>query len=199
MEVNAEVLRQRYSMMETEALVELQSNEELTELALGVLDEVLKLRVVSDEMRAKLTKQLEEIKTDEKGRQGIGWWFMKKRLFGLPLSGWLSIFLAIIVGNVIISYIRPVKTNYSYLKEVIESGYIEKAAAVYADAAKKAETEESIHDSEWEQIEKGLSECMLKEANNYLVSGDPFLDARANKETPKILVERFYRACGAIE
>jgi hypothetical protein len=91
------------------------------------------------------------------------------------------------------------KTNYSYLKEVIESGYIEKAAAVYVDAARKAETGKSTHDSEWVQIEKGLSECMLKEANNYLVSGDPFLNARANKETPKILVERFFRACGAIK
>jgi hypothetical protein len=189
MEVNAEVLRQRYSTMETEALIELRK-EELTELALDVLDEVLKLRGITFE---------EKSRSNKKGQQGTGGGFMQKRLFRLPLSGWLGMFLVIIVGNVILSNVRPVKTNRSYLKEVIESGYIEKAAIAFLNAAKKEETGESIHDSEWEKIEKGLSECMLQEANNYLVSRDSFLDARANKETPQILAERFFRACGALE
>ncbi len=63
----------------------------------------------------------------------------------------------------------------------------------------KAKTEDSINDSEWQKIEKRLSECMAKEAKSYLLSGDAFLDQRADHETPRILAERFLKACGALE
>jgi hypothetical protein len=46
MEINAECLRQRYSAMETDELIELRRKGGLTDVALGVLDDVLKSRII---------------------------------------------------------------------------------------------------------------------------------------------------------
>lgn len=202
MEIKAEYLRQRYSTMETEELIELKRNGGLTEVASGVLDEILKTRGVTDENQADITKQLKEKISRSKEKrvfQDAYVWFSNKRLLGQSLNRWLIIFIVILICNVY--FIHPQKTNRSYLKEVIENGTIEKAAVAYIDAMKKAKMENktlptsSINDAELERIKKGLSECMSKEANNYLEGSDPYLDAKADKETPRILLERFLKAC----
>ena len=51
-------LRQRYSIMETDELIELQRKGGLTEVAAGVLDEILKTR--ASWIRAEVTKQINE-------------------------------------------------------------------------------------------------------------------------------------------
>lgn len=51
-------LRQRYSIMETDELIELQRKGGLTEVAAGVVDEILKMR--ASWIRAEVTKQIEE-------------------------------------------------------------------------------------------------------------------------------------------
>ena len=200
MEADAEYLRKRYSGMETERLIELRRSGTLTDTALVVLDAVLASRGITEEMRSELADKHEEgipHPTEKSGGQSAGDWFTKKRGFGLSLSGLLSI---LILGTVYNHYFaQPMKTNRSYLREVIENGYIENAAAVSVDTMKKADTGRSIGDAEWENIKRELSECMLREANRYLVSEDPFLDERANKETPRILAERFLKTCGALE
>jgi len=201
-EANAESLQKRYRSMETDALIKLHRSGDLTESALLILDEVLKSRGITDAMRAKRLDRFElgmPQSTEKTEGRVTGGWFSQKLLFGMSLRGWLSIFMVIIVGHTINSYFRPVKTNRSYLKELIASGYLEKAAVAFVDAAKTAEMRDDISYEEWEKIKKGLSECMIREANSYLVSGDSYLNARANKETPHILAERFLNACGALE
>ncbi len=61
MEINAEVLRQRYTRMETATLIELRWKKgELTGLALSVLDEVLESRGVTNKIREAIILQLEK-------------------------------------------------------------------------------------------------------------------------------------------
>jgi hypothetical protein len=106
--VNADVLRQRYSTMETEALIELQWKEELTELALGVLDEVLNSRGVTDEMLAEITKKLEEttpLSGNKRAARDISrplktkWLRVWNYLF-LPLSGINNIYVAVTISEI---------------------------------------------------------------------------------------------------
>lgn len=60
MEITAEYLRQRYSTLETDELIELRQKGGLTDVALGVINEILNTRGVSDEIPAELTTQSEE-------------------------------------------------------------------------------------------------------------------------------------------
>lgn len=122
-----------------------------------------------------------------------------KHVGGMSLGGWLRLFFVLVVGGAILSYISPKKTNRSYLKELIETGSIEKAASGFVRAARNTNAAASSTDVGWAQIEMGLSQCMVKEANSYVSTIDPYLDARANKETPHLLAARFLRACGATE
>ncbi len=124
---------------------------------------------------------------------------LDKPIGGMSLGDWLRLFFVVVVGGVILSYISPEKTNRSYLKELIETGTIEKAASGFVRGARNANAAASPTDVEWAQIEKGLSQCMVKEANSYVSATDPYLDARANKETPRLLAARFFKACGATE
>lgn len=123
----------------------------------------------------------------------------RKQLSGSTLGRWLSIFFVVVAGSVILNFVRIEKTNRSYLKEVIETGYIEKTAVAVVQEMRKENTADSPNEAEWGQIEQGLSQCMAKEANKYLLSGDPYLDARANKKSPQLLAAQFLKACGAIE
>jgi len=122
-----------------------------------------------------------------------------KRLGYFPLRGWLGLCVAIIVAGVIRSYVWPEKTNGQYLREVIETGTIQKTATAYVATIKKANTALTPTDAEWVQIEKGLSECMVKESSKYLSSNDLYLNAKADKATPHFLAQRFLSACGATD
>ncbi|MBI5044289.1 MAG: hypothetical protein HZC10_10780 [Nitrospirae bacterium] len=124
---------------------------------------------------------------------------LRKRLGPLTLSGWLSLFLVALVGGVILSYVQPSKTNRTYLKELIESDTIEKTAIEFVAVVRKTDNARTANETEWKQIEKGLSECMVREANKYVASNDPYLEAKADKTTPHILAKRFLRACGATD
>jgi hypothetical protein len=115
-EVNAEVLRQRYSTMETEALIELEWKEELTELALDVLEGVLKSRGVTDEMRAEITKKLEETMPrsgNKKAHRGVNRplktkWLKVWNYFCLPLSGINNIYVAVTSSEILFSILAAI-------------------------------------------------------------------------------------------
>jgi TPR repeat protein len=124
---------------------------------------------------------------------------LTKRLGPLSLGGWLGTCIAIIAAGVIRSYVWPEKTNGQYLRELIETGTVQKTATVYVATIKKANTAPMPTEAEWVQIEKGLAECLVKQANNFLASGDPYLSVRADKTTPPFLAKRFLAACGATE
>jgi hypothetical protein len=120
------------------------------------------------------------------------------RQFGpLSLGGWLGICVAIIAAGVIRSYVWPEKTNGQYLRELIDTGTVQKTATAYIAATKKANTLPTPTEAEWVQIEKGLSECLVKQANDFLASGNPYLSVKADKATPSFLAKQFLHACGA--
>ncbi len=124
---------------------------------------------------------------------------LAKRLGPLSLGGWIGICIAIAAAGVIRSYVWPEKMNGHYLQELIETGTIQKTATAYVATIKKANTAPTPTETEWVQIEKGLSDCMVKEANKFLASDDPYLRVKADKTTPPFLAKRFLEACGATE
>lgn len=122
---------------------------------------------------------------------------LTKRLGPMPLSGWLTLVLVIAAAGVLRDSIWPTKTNRSYLIEVIETGMLQKTANKLI-AKTKLEIKSAPHsDADWARIEKGLSGCMAKEANNFLASEDPYLALKADKSTPVYLAKRFLDACDA--
>lgn len=115
----------------------------------------------------------------------------------MPLSGWLTLVLVIAGAGVLRDSIWPTKTNRSYLIEVIETGTLRKTANELIAKAKLKTESAPDSDADWARIEKGLSGCMAKEANNFLASGDPYLALKADKATPVYLAKRFLDACDA--
>jgi hypothetical protein len=204
METDADRLKQRYNAMATDALIELQrmGKQDLTESAWVVLGEVLKSRGVTAETGVASTEPLEQPKPRSTDKN----WYTRKRFFWLSLSGLLSILFVYSAGHVILNNIgEQPKTNRTYLKELIENGYIEKAAVASLSQLIRTRTGNvnidiggnSISEVEWKKIEKRFSECAAREAHNYLISDDPYLNAQANKDTPGIFSERFFKPCVA--
>jgi hypothetical protein len=116
------------------------------------------------------------------------WW-----LFGQIL---LIAFLASIVSAVAW---KPTKTNGMYLDELIESRTLEKTAMELISRLRSSPETKDFTQSDWQQMESGLSLCLVKQAKAYAASSDPYLSVRANKETPTILANRFLKACGALD
>lgn len=116
MDINADVFRRRYSTMETETLIELQWNEELTECASGVLEEVLKSRGVTDEMRAEITRKLEETRPrsgDKRARRDVSKplktkWLRAWAYFILPLFSIQSIYFAMTISEISFSILSAI-------------------------------------------------------------------------------------------
>jgi len=111
-EVNTDVLRQRYSTMETDALIELQWKKELTELALGVLEEVLESRGVTDEMRGEITKKLEEMQPLSDNKRASKplktKWLKAWNYLFLPLSGINNIYVAVTISEISFSILSAI-------------------------------------------------------------------------------------------
>lgn len=105
-------------------------------------------------------------------------------------------FLAIIVGAI---FYKPAKTNGMYLRELIENHILEQTATRIVAQLRASTDTRDYNESDWKQIEEGLSECMVKNATEYEASNDPYLNIRANMETPTNLANRFLKACGAID
>jgi hypothetical protein len=94
---------------------------------------------------------------------------------------------------------KPAKTNDAYLQELIDTRTVTALSAKLVAQMRAAPENKDFTDSDWNKIEKGLAECMLKHATEYATSNDPYLNARSNRETPTILASRFLKACGAID
>ncbi len=122
---------------------------------------------------------------------------LAKRLGPMPLSGWLSLIFVFSVAAVLRDFIWPTKTNRSYLLEIVETKTLQKTASALVAKARIETKSASQNDADWTQIENSLSGCMVKEANNFLASGDPYLTLKADKATPVYLAKRFLDACEA--
>ncbi len=192
MKVNVDNLRQRYNKMETEDLIELRSEGGLSDLASGILDEVLKSRGVTDDRLTESTKEFEgKVRSSEKRMKGARNWLKQKEVLGMPVGVLLNIVLVVFVVRMFTApVISNSKTNRTYLKSLIDSGTIKETAVALTGVVRKKDGEEGIKNLEWELVETTLTECMLQEAKIYLASRDPFLNERANKQTPTILFKR---------
>jgi coproporphyrinogen III oxidase len=104
--------------------------------------------------------------------------------------------LAAVVGAI---FYKPAKTNGMYLQELIDTGTVKKLSERLVAQLRASPDTKDFKESDWKRIEEGLSECMAKEAATYEASGDPYLQVRANMETPTILANRFLKACGGID
>ncbi|MGH7205790.1 MAG: hypothetical protein ACREI2_06235 [Nitrospiraceae bacterium] len=105
-------------------------------------------------------------------------------------------FLAAIASAI---FFKPVKSNGTYLRELIESHALEKTAAELVVRLRASPETKHFTDTEWKRIEEGLAACLVKQAEEHAASNDPYLSARANMETPTVLANRFLKACGALE
>ena len=108
----------------------------------------------------------------------------------------LVAFLAAIAGAI---FYKPAKTNGMYLNEIIENHALEQTAARLVTQLRASPDTKDYKESDWKQIEQGLSECLVKKSTEYAASNDSYLSARANMDTPTILANRFLKACGAID
>ena len=107
----------------------------------------------------------------------------------------LVAFVAAIVGAI---FYKPVKTNRMYLSEIIENHTLEQTAARLVTELQTLPETRDYKESDWKQIERGLSECLVKKATEYAASNDPYLSTHANMDTPTVLANRFLKACDAI-
>lgn len=123
--------------------------------------------------------------------------YIRQKISTLPwrfLMHTLFVGILVTIGTAVFQ--KPSKTNAEYLQELIEYHAIEKSATIIVEKLRALPESKDIANSEWDQIEKGLAECAVKKAREYLASNDPYLKARANMETPSILMNRFFIPCG---
>jgi hypothetical protein len=85
------------------------------------------------------------------------------------------------------------KTNYVYLQGLITENTFEKTAVKLVDKFKSQES--GLDERRLIEMKAIISNCLKLQAQSYLNSGDPYLQALANKETPAILASRFMNAC----
>lgn len=85
------------------------------------------------------------------------------------------------------------KTNYAYLQELIADKAFEETADKLVDQFKSDNP--GLDEQRLLQMETIIAECLKSQAQNYLSSGDPYLQASANKQTPRLLGSRFMNAC----
>lgn len=104
--------------------------------------------------------------------------------------------LAAIVSAILF---KPAKTNRVYLQEIIENHALEKTATELVARLRASPETKNVTDSDWQHMEEGLTVCLIKQARLYSVSDDPYLNVRANMETPTIFANRFLKACGALD
>lgn len=99
MEVTEEFLRQRYSDMGTEELIELHQTSDLTDMALAVLEEVLAERGVTTEEKKEIVKQLKIESDSLVPLASIGSRFIAQMLDGIIALLVLLIPFAILGGS----------------------------------------------------------------------------------------------------
>lgn len=108
----------------------------------------------------------------------------------------LVAFLAAIVSAI---FYKPAKTNGVYLQELIDNRTLEQTATKIVTKLRASPEAKDYKESDWKQIEDGLSKCLVKEATEYAASNDQYLNSPADMNTPTELANRFLKACGAID
>jgi hypothetical protein len=123
---------------------------------------------------------------------------LKRAFAARTLGGWVGLFIAVVIGRTILDSRAAESTNRAYLRKLLDTKTVEQTASKLVAVWKSAgqNLEEGMT---WEDLERRLSECTVAEARRYLESGDPYLNERADDATPKVLVGKFFGACGAAD
>lgn len=110
----------------------------------------------------------------------------------------LKIVAVLAVGTILSKTFFPPesKTNYSYLQGLIIDKAFEKTADKLVDQFKSHNP--GLDEQRLLQTKAIISECLKSHAQSYLTSGDPYLQASANNETPTVLASRFMNACNLL-
>jgi len=112
---------------------------------------------------------------------------------------WHLILVAFLSGIVSAIFYKPAKTNGMYLQELIDNHMLEQFTAKFVNQLRRSSQTEDYEESDWKQIEEGISGCLVKKAVEYAASNDSCLNLRANMETPTELASHFLKTCGAID
>ena len=123
-------------------------------------------------------------------------WKRLRQAFKITLSLLLVSVLAGVFGNLFYS---SKKTNRIYLIDIIDKHYSEKIAAEIISKAREGPHKGDFSNADWENVEHGLAKCLDREEKEYLESNDPYLNEKANMESPKVLSGRFLKSCGALD
>jgi hypothetical protein len=109
------------------------------------------------------------------------------------------IVVSILAGVVNAVFFEPHKTNGEYLQEIIKSRTLEKTAMGIGEKYHAMNPNAKIDEAELVKFEENLSQCLTKKANEYALSNDPYLNQRADKNSPTILAKKFLKECNALE
>ena len=107
--------------------------------------------------------------------------------------------VAVMAAVVQVIFFKPTKTNSMYLRELIDSHTIEKSATAFVAQLRRSPDASNFRPEDWRQIEQQFSECLVREAKQYLASEDAYLSYRANRDTPNVLVKQFFTACEGLD
>lgn len=110
----------------------------------------------------------------------------------------MRIVAVLAVGTIISKTFFPSesKTNYAYLQELITDKAFEKTAEKLVDQFKSQNP--GLDETRLLRTKAIISECLKSQAQSYLTSGDPYLQASVNQETPTVLASRFMNACNLL-
>lgn len=122
---------------------------------------------------------------------------MNKMNFKFP--NWQAL-LVISVASIIYKTIYPaninIKTNETYLLEILQNGTLDKTSSLLVEQF--SESDPTL-DSERLKLTKDIiSACLKTKANELLKSGDSYLKENADKNSPDVLAKKLLKKCDVI-
>ena len=116
---------------------------------------------------------------------------MDKKVFKNAMKGAASLGVLMVLSQTL--FPSKKMTNYAYLQDIIAHNILDETAEKLIEKFKSQNP--GLDEQRLLQTKKIISECMKSQAQEYLISGAPYLQASANEETPIVLAARFMTAC----
>jgi len=121
----------------------------------------------------------------------------------LSLRAWLILLPICFVALLYWKQLPPDISNAEYVQTLISKNTLSRTAgAIIRDARPEVTSgntaEKTAEDAKWAAIANNLASCMEKEAEAYLISGDPFLNQHFDPKTPTVISTRLLTVCDAM-
>ena len=121
----------------------------------------------------------------------------------LTLRAWLFLILIGFVALLYYKQLPPDISNAEYVQTLLDKGTLPRTAgSIIRDArpqnAPGDGAEKSAEDVKWTAIANDLAACLQKQAEEYLISGDPYLAQHFDAKTPTTIATRLLTACDAM-